>query len=137
VVVQEPGSGDTGEEPRNWKRREELHRYADACALWADLLAAEGKYEEAVSLYDRALDVEPRNADLWIFKAITLNGGLGRDPEALACWERARSLDPSIRAAFTIPREEGAPPVQVPAHEIPAHDTRSSLRQFLRDDLGK
>jgi tetratricopeptide (TPR) repeat protein len=135
-VVQEPGAGEGGEPP-SWKRREELRRYADACALWADLLASEGRYEEAVSFYTRALEVEPQNADLWIFKAITLNGGLGRDPEALACWERARSLDPSIRRAFTIPGDEKTPPVQVPAHQISHRGQQDSLRKFLSGEVKK
>jgi tetratricopeptide (TPR) repeat protein len=82
-------------------KRELLLNKADALALEADQLSYQGKYEEAVERYDQALAIYPSNSDLWAFKAITLSGGLGRNDEALECWERAKKLDHVLADAIT------------------------------------
>lgn len=82
-------------------KREVLLNKADALALEADQLAYQGKYEEANQRYDEALAIYPSNPDLWAFKAITLSGGLGRNDEALECWERAKKLDHVLADAIT------------------------------------
>jgi len=129
----------TGQTPPNppgnrWKTKEEQYLAADGLALQADLCAAEGRFEEALGLYDRALALEPCNADLWVFKAITLSGGLQRDREAMFCWEQAQKLDPAIKAAFSIPEEENREPVHVPAHITPHGDSRDKLRRFFEEE---
>jgi tetratricopeptide (TPR) repeat protein len=88
-------------------KRDVLLNKADAFALEADQLAYQGKYEEAVDKYDQALAIYPSNPDLWAFKAITLSGGLGRNEEALECWERAKKLDHVLADAITdVPSSE-------------------------------
>ena len=51
---------------------------------------------------DEALRPDPRNADLWAFRAIALSGGL---EEALQCGEKAMKLDPDIAGAVMPPEE--------------------------------
>ena len=50
-----------------------------------------GRYNEAISSYDRALDLEPENAGVWNNKGALLME-LGRLEAALACFERALEL---------------------------------------------
>ncbi len=82
-------------------KRDVLLNKADALALEADQLSYQGKYNEAVDKYDQALAIYPSNPDLWAFKAITLSGGLGRNEEALECWEHAKKLDHVLADAIT------------------------------------
>jgi len=74
---------------------------ADALALEADQLSYEGKYEEAIDRYDKAISIYPSNPELWVFKAITLSGGLNRHEEAMQCWERAKKMDNVLADAVT------------------------------------
>jgi tetratricopeptide (TPR) repeat protein len=91
-----------------WNRKEDLLNEADRLVLDADMLAFESRYEEAVKSYDKALEIVPGNADVWAFKGITLEGGLGRQEEALKCWDTAKRLDHEIADAIdmTTNREE-------------------------------
>lgn len=97
---------------KEWNRREQLLNKADALAIEADILAYHSRYEEAVKKYDEALTIYPSNPDLWAFKAITLQGGLKKDEEALRCWERAKKLDRVVSDAF-----EDTPLEEKPLHE--------------------
>ncbi|MBP1927883.1 tetratricopeptide (TPR) repeat protein [Methanolinea mesophila] len=83
-----------------WNRKEDLLNEADKLVLTADMLAFESKYEDAVKNYDKALEIVPGNADVWAFKGITLEGGLGREEEALKCWDTAKRLDHEIADAM-------------------------------------
>ena len=74
--------------------------------LEADQLSYEGKYEEAIARYDKAISIYPSNPDLWAFKAITLSGGLNRHDEAMQCWDRAKKLDNVLADAITYTRTE-------------------------------
>jgi len=67
---------------------------ADAYSKEGDTLAAAGKFEEAIVLYDRAIEVDPENSEAWTRKAIALKA-LGRIREALDCVERAIDLSAS------------------------------------------
>jgi tetratricopeptide (TPR) repeat protein len=91
-----------------WNRKEDLLNEADRLVLDADMLAFESRYEEAVISYEKALKIVPGNADVWAFKAITLEGGLGHHDEALKCWDAAKRLDHEIADAIdmTTNREE-------------------------------
>lgn len=91
-----------------WNRKEDLLNEADRLVLDADMLAFESRYEDAVRSYDKALEIVPGNADVWAFKGITLEGGLGRQEEALKCWDTAKRLDHEIADAIdmTTNREE-------------------------------
>ncbi|MCQ8893864.1 MAG: hypothetical protein NQU46_04455 [Methanolinea sp.] len=89
-----------------WKKVDRSLNTADGYVLKADMLAFESRFEEAVEYYDKALEIVPGNADVWAFKGITLQGGLGRDEEALRCWEKAKSLDHDIARAVDTTREE-------------------------------
>jgi tetratricopeptide (TPR) repeat protein len=67
---------------------------ADAFSKEGDTLAAARKFEEAIVLYDRAIEVDPENSEAWTRKAIALKA-LGRIRESLDCVERALDLSAS------------------------------------------
>jgi len=111
-------------------KRDVLLNKADAFALEADQLAYQGKYEEAVDKYDQALAIYPSNPDLWAFKAITLSGGLGRNEEALECWERAKKLDHVLADAITdVPSSE----TTITVHERDLVDFKGSNADRIRN----
>lgn len=56
-------------------------------------------YERALTLVERAIDLEPNSADSWYNKSFTLNR-MGRNDEALEAIERAIHLDPEYHAAY-------------------------------------
>jgi tetratricopeptide (TPR) repeat protein len=94
---------------RFWNRREELLDTTDELALKADLLAFESRFDEAVEYYNRALELCPANPHLWAFKGITLKGGLGREQEALECWDKAMKLDPELAQAISYSERKDQP----------------------------
>ena len=51
-----------------------------------------GRYKEALSGYDRALELDPQDAAAWNNKGLVLVK-LGHYKEALSCYDRARRLD--------------------------------------------
>ncbi len=71
---------------------------ADSAVEWNnkgnDLYMA-GRYQEAISCYDRALELDPKDADAWNNKAIALIG-LGRYQEAIDCIDTALGLNDKI-----------------------------------------
>jgi tetratricopeptide (TPR) repeat protein len=75
-------------------------------ALKADLLAFQSKYEEADQYYEKALRLNPTNANLWAFKGINLSGGLKRDDEARKAWDNAKRLDPVLAEAVDVKKIE-------------------------------
>ncbi|MCH8028586.1 MAG: tetratricopeptide repeat protein [Candidatus Dadabacteria bacterium] len=56
-------------------------------------LAKQGKYEEALEAFERAIESEPSNAEAWYRKGIVL-GVAGRYEEALVAHVRTLDLDP-------------------------------------------
>lgn len=89
-----------------WNKKEEILNEADNLVLQADILAFESRYDDANAYYDKALKIVPGNADVWAFKGITLEGGLGRQEEALKCWETAKRLDHDIADAVDMTKDE-------------------------------
>ena len=75
-------------------------------ALKADLLAFESRFEEADLYYEKALRLNPSNANLWAFRGINLSGGLKRDDDARIAWENAKKLDPALAEAVEIKVDE-------------------------------
>ncbi len=67
---------------------------SDAYARQGDALAVAGKYDEAIVLYDRAIEVYPESCEAWTRKATALRM-VGRQREALECLERAIDIYPS------------------------------------------
>ncbi len=64
-------------------------------AKWFELGMAAGRAEEwhtALSCFEKALELDPDNAEAWYSKAVTL-AGLGREDEGVACYDRALQLN--------------------------------------------
>ncbi|RNJ76394.1 MAG: tetratricopeptide repeat protein [Nitrosopumilus sp. B06] len=57
-----------------------------------------GKYEEALKIYEQAISKDPHNPDLWNGKGTALRS-LGRYEEATVCFNHSLELDPRDRDA--------------------------------------
>ncbi len=91
---------------KSWNKKEDLLNQSDELALKADLLAFVSRYEEADQYYEKALQLNPSNANLWAFKGINLSGGLKRDDDARKAWENAKRLDPVLADALDVKKTE-------------------------------
>ena len=56
--------------------------------------------------YEKALQLNPSNANLWAFKGINLSGGLNRNEDARKAWENAKRLDPVLAQALDVDKIE-------------------------------
>jgi len=54
-----------------------------------------GQFDTALQSYNSGLELDPLNADCWYAKGTTLRN-MGKDQEAIACFDKAARLDPSI-----------------------------------------
>jgi len=68
----------------------ELKREHD-CVEHGDLRDSQGRFEKAIAAYDRALMIDPEDADAWYNKGETLFK-MGRITEASKCFEIATKL---------------------------------------------
>ena len=50
-----------------------------------------------MTYFDRALEIDPREASAWLQKGLTLHG-LGRREEAAKCFRKGVEIDPSIKS---------------------------------------
>ena len=50
-----------------------------------------GRYDEAIKCYDKAIEIDPNDADAWNNKGLALNS-LGNNDEAKKCYDRSREL---------------------------------------------
>lgn len=67
---------------------------ADKYVREADALASGKRYEEAIAVYDRAIDADPDCSEAWTSKACVLRL-MGKLQEALECAEKALEIGPS------------------------------------------
>jgi tetratricopeptide (TPR) repeat protein len=58
-----------------------------------------GKYKEALSCYDKALELNPKNANAWINKGLYLYD-FDRYEEAIKCYDKAIKIDPNLALAW-------------------------------------
>jgi tetratricopeptide (TPR) repeat protein len=80
----------------------ELAATADSvwqCVAVAGELGTHGRYAEALAAWERAIELDPKNAMAWINKGYTLNE-LGRPAEALAACDWAIELDLMVPVAW-------------------------------------
>jgi len=59
-----------------------------------------GQHEDAVTCYDKALEIDPRSVITWSNKGTAL-GALGRHEEAIACLDQALRLNPQSAPAWS------------------------------------
>jgi len=64
-----------------------------------NILSNEGKLEEAATLYDKAINLNPNYVEAYYKKANIL-GDMGRNEEAIVCYDKAISLDPNYVNAY-------------------------------------
>jgi tetratricopeptide (TPR) repeat protein len=57
-----------------------------------DLLLDQGKHEEALKFFEKALEIDPRDVHVWNLKGICL-GEIGKHYDAMHCYEKALSFD--------------------------------------------
>lgn len=72
---------------------------AQAWSNKGNALASLDRYEEALSCYDRALEMDPRLVEAWHGKGNSL-ANLGRYEEALSCFDRALEIFPTDARAW-------------------------------------
>jgi len=66
-------------------------RHEKELVIEGDLLDSEGQYEKAIADYDKALQIDPDDADVWFDKGETLKK-MGKLAEAEKCFEMATKL---------------------------------------------
>ena len=66
---------------------------------WGDSLLGSGRYPEAITCYERALEIDPANAAAWAGKGDGLMM-TGRYDKALRSYERALEIDPASAAGW-------------------------------------
>jgi len=64
-------------------------------------LKAEGKHEEAVASFDKAIKIKPEFADVWKSKGDALQE-LERYDDAIACYDKVIEIDPKSRYAWDL-----------------------------------
>jgi tetratricopeptide (TPR) repeat protein len=65
-------------------------------AFWSNKghsLDSLGRYQEAISCYNKAIEIDPRHAMAWNNKGVSLDF-LGRYQEAISCYDKALEIDP-------------------------------------------
>jgi tetratricopeptide (TPR) repeat protein len=74
---------------------------ADSFAFKAVKLTKEGKYEESLEFFDKALDLNPNKFQVLQLKGISLDE-LGRYEEALEAYDQALKIDPNSIFSFML-----------------------------------
>lgn len=62
-------------------------------------LYSQGKYDEAIECYDKAIEVDPNSTVVWYNKGLALNS-LGKYEQAIACYDRVIEIDPQDSDAW-------------------------------------
>lgn len=62
-------------------------------------LAEQGRYEEAVAVFDKAIEIDPEYAYAWSNKGNVLSD-MGKYDEAIAAFDRAIEIDPEYAVAW-------------------------------------
>jgi tetratricopeptide (TPR) repeat protein len=65
--------------------------FADPWSNKGDIFSSLGKYDDAISFYDRAIELDPEDARTWNKKGSTLKS-LGHLEDAEAAFAKARNL---------------------------------------------
>jgi len=82
-------SAQGGKQISEWNLTPEENFYAIGIDLYRG-----GKYDEAVKAYDNAIELDPKQANLWNGKGIVLDN-LGKYDEAVKAYDNAIELDPN------------------------------------------
>jgi tetratricopeptide (TPR) repeat protein len=67
-------------------------------------LGTEGKYDEAIQCYDKAIEIDPKHVYAWYNKGLALYY-MGKYEEAIKCYDEAIKLAPEYTSAKTSKQE--------------------------------
>ena len=62
-------------------------------------LFSQGKYDEAIASYDRAIEINPDYKQAWNNKGIVYFN-MGKYSDAIVCYDRAIAIDPNYSEAI-------------------------------------
>lgn len=60
----------------------------------------QGKYDEAIKCYDKAIELNPQAAEVWYNKGTVFSKNLSRYGEAIQCFDKAIELNPQYIDAW-------------------------------------
>jgi tetratricopeptide (TPR) repeat protein len=96
-------SGSLLKTSRSWKQRADASLQSQISKDLNDgyKLHEEGKYDEAIECYDKALEIDPNNADAWNSKGMIL-GNSGKDTldNVIIYFDKALAIQPNNVAAL-------------------------------------
>lgn len=95
--------------------------------MLADALGREGRYNDALTTYERVLELEPRNSTAHYARGSLLLAASRKD-EAIAAWRRGLEADPMN---FTLRKQIWM--VQFPERFYPTIDMRFQVEQIKRE----
>ena len=87
------------------EKAEALNNLGNALSAWAELIEgkepeeARKKYEKAIGCYDKALEINPNDAEAWNNKGYVLDE-LGRYEEAIECYDKALDINQNFAEAW-------------------------------------
>ena len=94
-VTYPPGKNDVSTSNRKvtFKKKNTAPKSADVWNSRGITFKSQGRYNEAIQCYDRALEIDPEKAIAWTSKGLALDD-LGRYDEAIQCYDHALEIDP-------------------------------------------
>ena len=96
----------------------------DAAALTnkGNKLAHQGRHQEALDCYNKALEINPKLPQSWNGKGNTLSGAFGSHQEALEACDKALEIDPKYSSAgLTKEAPSRTSRIGNPGHQVDAH----------------
>jgi len=125
-------------------KRERNGKDADAWVDKGDSLNNQGKFDEAIKCYDKAIQLDPKIADAWNNKGESLRNK-GKFDEAMKCYDKAIELDPKNvfalnNKAFAFDLSENFDVAEYYydlASKIDANETKEWVEETQKSEISK